>query len=204
MKKLLITATVTLACVAAFAQGKITSVNDSAHVVYMTTSPGGLLPTDAASAGLAAPTAITATLSVDLWAGTSSSSLQKMSTTSFGAIPGRWTSQSISTIPFTTLGFFQVQVYSTLAGSEAQAAAGSLWYYGVSDIFTVVPGTGASYNSIVATGTPASSTWAQGSYHIPASNNLGAIMLQANVPEPTTIALAGLGIASLMIFRRRK
>jgi hypothetical protein len=203
MKKLLITATATLACVAAFAQGKVQFVNDSLHLVYMTTDTGSLLPTDAASAGMATPATVNATLSVDLWAGTSANSLAKVSTTSFGAIPGKWTSQN-TVLPFAggSTDFYEVQVYATAAGSEANAKLTPLMYYGDSGVFTVVAGAGASYLSIVSS--LSSTTWAPGSYPVPGGSNLGAIMLQANVPEPTTLALAGLGIASLLAFRRRK
>jgi hypothetical protein len=37
-----------------------------------------------------------------------------------------------------------------------------------------------------------------------AAGNFGAIEVFATIPEPGTFALAGLGLASLLIFRRRK
>ena len=50
----------------------------------------------------------------------------------------------------------------------------------------------------------AQSTWAAGTFPVVGATGFGAIEVYATVPEPSMFALAGLGIASLLIFRRRK
>jgi hypothetical protein len=119
---------------------------------------------------------------------------------------GVWPSTTVSGFTAGAQYWFQVQVYDSVAGSYAAAAAATGEYYGESMLFQVNSSTGITPNSIVNSGGTAHSTWAPGVATVTAGNVLGleAIALQANVPEPTTIALAGLGIASLMIFRRRK
>jgi hypothetical protein len=210
MKKLILTVTVTLACVGAFAQGKVRLENNSLHLLYFTTDTSHLLAADQALAGLATLSngqgANGTTLAVDLWAGTSSGALAKIGQTSItsGALGGTFTGANYSTVPFTGVGFFQVQVYSLAAGSFASASTNSNQYYGASPVFTSTTSSGVPYFSIVQLTTPASSTWAVGSFDLGA-NNRGAISLQANIiPEPTTAALAGLALAGLAIFRRRK
>jgi len=216
MKKLILTCTVALACVGAFAQGKVRFVNDSVHLLYFTTDASKLATSDQALAGQATLSngqgATLATLAVDLWAGTSSSTLAKVSQTSIttGGLGGTFNGANVALpAPLNTpsVFFFQVQVYDVTAGSYAAASAANGEYYGASSIFTSQASSGAAYFSIVQTTPPANSTWAAGSFDLGAQavGDKGAIAIQLNsVPEPTSFALAGLGLAAVTIFRRRK
>jgi hypothetical protein len=213
MKKLILTCTVALACVGAFAQGKVRFVNDSLHLVYFTTDTTHLLAADQALAGQGTLSngqgANGQTLAADLWVGTSSSGLTKTATTSFttGGLAGTFTGANVAMAsPFNNplTYFFQVQVYDAASGSYASASTNSGHYYGESTVFQSSASSGAAYFSIVQLTTPASSTWAIGSFDLGAGNR-GAISLQANlIPEPATAALAGLALASVAILRRRK
>jgi len=214
MKQTFLTVTATLACVAAFAQGRVINGNDSLHLAYYSTDSNQLLPQDAALAGTgptSAPLASGHSLIEDLYAGTSSSSLVFVSSTTWQATPGRWVNAN-TILPSPIVGgvaqFFQIQVRDSLATTASQAQANNNQYYGFSQIFTAVPNSGAiSYNSLTATSAPANSTWANGSQDLSAlygAGARGAILIQANVPEPTTFALGGLGFAAFAILRRRK
>jgi hypothetical protein len=219
MKKLIVTSFATLACLGAFAQGHVRFVNDSLHLLYFTTDSTQLDPADQANAGK--PTAVNgrgslggATLAVDLFAGTSAGSLIKVATT---GIPTTGLGGSFSGANVNLPGvmanpgtyFFQVQVYDVSAGSYAGASGSNGLYYGESPIFTSTASSSPAYFSIVQHTSPAFSTWADGLQNEDAqvAGDRGAISIQMNnaiVPEPTTFALAGLGAAALLIFRRRK
>jgi hypothetical protein len=71
--------------------------------------------------------------------------------------------------------------------------AGYLGYFGTSGLFTAVPGTSIAYPFLYQTTAPVLSTWAA-----------GPIVANAIIPEPSSMVLAGLGAASLLLFRRRK
>jgi len=212
MKKLLVTATATLACLAAFAQGKVQFANDSLHLIYFSTD-GNLRPADASKAGTGVyggnmPAGVT--LVADLYAGTSSSSLALISTTTFNAVSkGRIVNATVDLpagLPGGTPQTFQVQIRDNSFATASAAAAG-LSYAGFSEIFTVIPNTGTAYNSIVNRGTPSFSSWNFGTLDLSTDSGLagarGAISVGV-VPEPASIALCGLGAAALLIFRRRK
>jgi len=210
MKRLILTLTASLACVAAFAQGKLSFANDSLHLVYYSSAVGGVRAQDSALAGQGVSSAtmpVGVTLVADLYAGTSSSALAIVSSTSFGATIGRYASVS-TLLPFAggSPEFFQVQVRdSTFANAAAAAAGGS--YSGASAIFTTVPGTSIAYNSIVNPNPPANSTWLAGTYDMSVQSGLAGargVIIVSTVPEPTSFALAGLGLAAVTIFRRRK
>jgi hypothetical protein len=200
-------ASTTLVC----AQGKVQFRNDSLHLVYFITNPNILLPGDQALAGQAVPSGGVlpsgATLAADLWAGTSSSSLAKVSSTTFDtfATAGSWTPLNV-VLPFPggVSAYFQVQVYDQRGGSASGARADFL-YVGLSPIFTAVPSSSTGYNSLVQTSAPAYSTWVPGTFSLDQvlSGAEGAIELRTFSPEPSVLALLGLGGAGLFALRRR-
>jgi len=214
MKKLVLTVTASLACLAAFAQGKINFNNDSLHLIYFTSDTARLDPADVALAGRAATTADAlggaVSILVDLYAGTSSDTLALVKTTGYAsAIPGRWTAAS-TTLPSSNpafpggqTAFFQVQAHESTVASAAAAQATTGVYYAFSSIFTAVPNANVAVNLYASP-----STWAAGTFALDASAGAGtegAIELSQNaVPEPASFALVGLGIAAVAIFRRRK
>jgi len=212
MKKTFLTIAATLACVAAFAQGKISFQNDSVHLVYYDSSTGGALSgkgvnSDNMPAGV--------TLVADLYMGTSSSSLNLYSTTSFGATvagPGKWNAASVlASSPFIGGGtsvFVVTQIRDSSFAAPAQwtpATAPFGTYYGTSQEFTYTLGSAPTYPPMWNT----AGTWAAGTFDMsatatPGSKGAIAVSSLAITPEPGTMALAGLGAAAMMVFRRRK
>jgi hypothetical protein len=222
MKKTLLTIALVTASVAAFAQGKVSLQNDSGSLYTLaqaggsqTEAPGGLATltlraggADAAAAGSAiaitGPLPSGVTLEIGLYGGTSSSSLTLQTHTLLNP-SGGGTGPSAGQGPFThvvtglpggVVDYFQVCVWdSAYASPQAALAAGS--YYGGDNIFSMTPGTSISYPAINSSAAPANSTWA-------AAGNENPLYVGVLIPEPTTFALAGLGAAALVIFRRRK
>jgi hypothetical protein len=198
MKKTLLSLALVIAAGAAFAQGKVGFQNDSTRVFTL----GTTLQSDAAFAGQGIPVAglPSGGLSALLYAGTSAGSLTLQTaiplTGSSIIAPGRMANkQVLLSIPGATVQQFQIVIVSTEAptvntivgGADRDAFAGSS-YFGTSGLFTFTPGTSVTYPVIYGAG----STWAS-----------GPVVVNA-VPEPSSMALAGLGAASLLIFRRRK
>jgi hypothetical protein len=209
MKKLLLTVTLCLACAAAFAQGKVRLVNDSLHLVYFTTDTARLGAADGALAGQAYTLGNGGqTLRIELWSGTASTSLSLVGTTDFTGQPGVgvWAGLNITLPTAAGSTFFAIDIYDAAAGDYQAASSGLGHYFGTSGLFTANSSGTIAPNSLVQHGAPANSTWADGTYNMDvlAPGYRGAVALSMNVPEPTTIALAGLGAAALMIFRRRK
>lgn len=212
MKKLILTVAASVACLAAFAQGRISFQTDSLHLVYYdNVAANGSLAGQAVSS-LNLPGGIS--LVADLYMGTSSSSLSLYSSTSFSATAGKWNTVSVTapTIPGGTTVFVVAQI------RDAASAAPSTWtpisepfgsYYGRSQEFTFVLGTSSlQYPPMYTTGASLGggfSTWAPGTYNMDfvSPGQRGGIAV-APVPEPTSFALAGLGAAAMLIFRRRK
>jgi hypothetical protein len=209
MKKALLTLALAVVSVAAMAQGRVQFVNDGLHNYYFTASASGLLAGDQGLAGLATPLGGVlpsgVALRADLYGGTSAGSLTLISSTTLSsATPGRQNTSVVVT-PFAAgvPAFFQVQIRDANFATAALSQAGNS-YYGSSIIFTVNPANSPATSSIINHGGIALSTWTDGTYDL-GGGQFGAIMIQANpVPEPTSMALAGLGAASLLIFRRRK
>jgi hypothetical protein len=192
---------------AAFGQGKVAFANDSLHLVYYDPNPLDLRPADAALAGQGVDSAnmpAGVTLVADLYAGSSSTSLSLVSTTTFSVTIGRFALVNLvlpNGLPGGTAHFFQVQIRdNAFASADASAAAGS--YSGESTIFTMVPGSSIVYNSIVSPGTPGSSTWAPGAFDMSAQSGLsgarGVILVSGAIPEPCGLALWLLGIGLLV------
>jgi len=197
MKKVLLTLALVAVTAASFAQGKINMVNDAAHLVQFG-SAGVLKGADAALAGTAATSAATpsgATLLVDLWGGTTAGSMTLQQTTTLGIGPsagffGPRTFTSAN-LPGAAQAFMQVKVRE-VGFTTAELAQTGGGYYGFSPVFTFNPSSTIAFNSIVVAGGTALSTWAAGPINV------------SVVPEPSSIALAGIGAASLLIFRRKK
>lgn len=199
MKKTLVTMALLATCVGAFAQGKITMANDSNHLLYFGT---GVKGGDVAGAKVTA--ASTTSLLIDLYGGADAGSMILQTTTTVSASiaggfgPLNFTSPNVAGA---TTGTFQVKVREVGFATAELAQAGGA-YYGFSSIFTFRPSSSIAFNSIVNAGGTALSTWAAGNVALP-GGGFGAISVQV-VPEPSSMALAGLGAASLLIFRRRK
>jgi len=212
MKKVVLTLTASLACLAAFAQGKISFQTDTLHLVYFQDVAGhsngeaiylGNMPG-------------TATLVADLYMGTSSGSLFLYSSTTFTATPGKWASTSVQATANSVTGAPAVAggttVFVVTQIRDAASAAPNQWspglapfgtYYGVSSEFQFTLGSAATYPTMFA---PANGNWAPGTVDMSgygAGAWKGAIGVSP-VPEPTSMALLGLGTAAMLIFRRRK
>ena len=177
------------------AQGKINFINDSLHLVYW--SPTFLLPGDAALAGR--PYAVGDSgriFTVELWAGTSSTSLALQSTADFTgqSALGKWNSKNVTlaTIPAGPI-FFLINIHDTADV-----------YFGTSGIFMCNASGTIAYNSLCNHNSPASSTWTDGTYDLSGQVGLpgatGAIVL-STFPEPTVTALSGLAVALLLLRR---
>jgi PEP-CTERM motif len=216
MKKLVLTLTASLACLAAFAQGKINFQNDSLHLAYWGPTAGALagaaVNTDSMPAGLAG-------IAADLYMGTSASSLALYQTTAFGPLangPGKWlaaqtlaTSSTVNPSAPLILGgtsvFVEVVVRSTERAADTTFTPSDANLYaawGASALFNFNLGSGTTYPIMwnQTAGNWGLGTWPMDQY---GPGSRGAILVNL-VPEPTSFALAGLGAAALLIFRRRK
>jgi len=197
MKKVLLTLALVAVTAASFAQGKINMVNDANHLVQFGTV---LKPADVALQGANATSAATpsgATLLVDLYGGANAGSMILQTTTVLGIGPS---AGFFGPLNFTSpnvgggvVGTFQVKVRQVGFATAELAQAGE-GYFGFSPIFTMKPSSTIAFNSIVNAGGTSLSTWAAG----PIAINY------VPVPEPSSMALAGIGAASLLIFRRKK
>ncbi|NOS72462.1 MAG: PEP-CTERM sorting domain-containing protein [Verrucomicrobia bacterium] len=186
----------------AFAQGKINMVNDSTRLVYFAAT----LPADAAFYGQKVPAVLPSgiTLMVDLYGGTTQDSMTLQRTTVINpAIPG-----SFGPITFTSVNlpgdvdaFFQIQVRDS-AYPTAQLAMLGGSYIGFSQIFTMRPGTSIAFNAINNPGGTALSTWQPGTYDL-GGGEFGAIVIPL-IPEPSSLAILGVGAACFQFFRRRR
>jgi len=199
MKKTLLTVALVTASLAAFAQGKVSLAQDGGSLVTMADA-AHLKAQDAAFAGQAAPTNLSASLEVGLYGGTASGSLTLQTSELLypnGGLPNGWwaTAHCITVMPGWVPGqvaYFQVVVWDS-AYTTPTAANAAASYYGADNIFAMTPGSSITYPNIYNAG---NSTWAAVGDESP--------LVVGIVPEPTTLALAGLGAAALVIFRRRK
>ncbi len=209
MKKTLLTLTLVAATAAAFAQGKVSFGNDSQHYFVLGTVSsadvglGGGVASTSGNTVSGAPGAIPvsplpsgATLVAALYGGTTAGNMTLQKSVTLDATgwlqAGRMVPQNVvlTGIPGAAPAFFQIYVYNgAYATPQAAEAAGA--YFGTSGQFTTSPGGSLSYPGLVSGG-PANSTWT--------ANNL----VVSTIPEPSTFALAGLGAAAMLIFRRRK
>jgi hypothetical protein len=203
----------------AFAQGKIGFNNDSLHLVYWDPI---LSPTSVQGQAVNSdniPNFVQG-LVVDLYMGTSSSLLHLYATTTFGPLaagPGKWTSQSVIAntnattgappIPGGTTVFVEVAVHSIEEASpnifDPAFFANNFLLFGFSTEFTFTLGGGITYPPMWS---QTSGTWPPGTFPMDqyGSGSRGAIDLHWIIPEPSTFALSGLGVAAMLILRRRK
>jgi hypothetical protein len=214
MKKLFVVLIASLFCTAAFAQGKVNFLTDTLHLVYWGPTAGTLfgqaVASDNAPSGLAG-------LAVDLYLGTSSSQLYLYSSATFRPLapfPGTFSGGTViananaatgaPAIPAGTTVFVEVQVHDTSAPPPNifTGLPDAFQAYGTSSLFNF------TLSSLIAPPILANQTagnWPLGTFNMDqyGAGSLGAIQVNL-IPEPTTAALAGLGAAAMLIFRRRK
>jgi hypothetical protein len=132
---------------------------------------------------------------LEILAGTSAGSLTARAATGFltggGAGYVNGGVLTLAGIPGGTTAFIQVRAWNTALGATydaavANGAAGNA--YGIGNVFQVTTGNPAGQPPT----TPAILV------------GLTSFNLNPVIPEPSTFVLAGLGIASLLLFRRRK
>lgn len=199
MKKHILTIALSAISLAAFAQGKVAVQNDATRLVSYTTDTTYLLAADAGKAGTAVPN--TSVLKYQLYASPGDMTANWMAvgpvtTLQSGSPAGRIaalpvTLPSSPAFPGSTRATFQIKFFDASVASYDAAASVLGKYYGATPVFTAIPGASAN-NPLWQPNTPSLSTWAA-----------GAVYVGVNVPEPASASIIGLGLASLLVFRRR-
>lgn len=196
MKKTLLTLSLVVVAAAAFAQGKVSLANDTLSPITLAAA-GGCYAADTALAGMAVPTTGALPsgkiLTVGLYGGTTAGSLTLQGKVDLNPAGGTGydagtltpTKIVLTGIPGGATAFFQVKVWENTFANYDAATSG---YLGVGNPFTMTPGASIAYPNTYNGG---ATTWS-------------ATPIVVTVPEPSTMALAGLGAAALLIFRRRK
>jgi len=205
MKKIIVSTLLAMAAVASFGQGSISIGNGITATRFPIYAPQLADPTTqvVGSSSLSAPTGTTVytgallqgtRYAIEFWAGPSSatdfSGLTLITTTTFrtatgNVLPAGLTTTILGTIAnvpadgFAKLG---VRVWDTLSVGGSSYATASI--RGQSPTLSLSGGLGGGLT------TP--------------PNWVGQSFSLVSVPEPTSMALAGIGAASLVIFRRRK
>jgi hypothetical protein len=193
MKKLLLTGLLAGLSLAAFAQGTVTLNNsdNAAGSPPSTATSGGLFFLDSGSG----PVAIGQDFNVVFMMGPASG-------------------------PTTTVSFIGTQAGGPANGDNAFGAG---TFFDLSANNYAVPGATTSCTMIIQAWTGSSATYAGATFkgtatytqrladpnasppqQTPALIDMPSIVMTGSVPEPSTFALAGLGAAALLIFRRRK
>lgn len=207
MKKLTLTAVTSLACLTAFAQGKIGFATDSLHLVAW--EDGSAVNSDHIIPGLPG-------IAAYLYLGTSSSQLFLYSGTTFGTLasgPGKWSLLNVQANANPTTGapaipsgtvFVEVAVLSTEKAAPNIFDPGTISTFaanGVSTEFSFLLGTGVTYP--VLYGPNSGGSWPAGTFPMDqyGVGSRAAIVLG---PEPSAMALTGLGAAAMMILRRKR
>jgi len=224
MKKILLVAAATLVGVGAFAQGKLSFQVNSDNLIYLTTAVSGFLPGDAtktADWGMGAGPVALPGSSLYTGAGSTAAALGGTWVVSLlgGAAPGSLslqTTASLADASSSNFGGIAANVDTTLAGFPAGTPAyfqvqvsNGAGYLGLSIPFQATP-LASVYGPVWQAGAPVNSTWTPGTQEMTdfvanigaGSGYLGGIAVAA-VPEPGTFALAGLGLAALLVLRRR-
>jgi hypothetical protein len=220
--KVLLTSTLCLlvGVLSCFAQGKIGFGNDSVHLAYYSDLEG-----DYGGAIYDGDGYLGRNMVADLYMGTSSTLLYLYATATFTSTPGEWNPVNVKADGTTLYGapttgpaiasgsvFIMAQVRDTggpaettinssqlAAGQWSMAAAQGLTYCLWSQEFAFTLGTLVVYP--VMWNTP---DWTPGTQNMSeyGAGEKGAVPYV--VPEPASFALAGLGGAAMLIFRRRK
>jgi len=214
MKKTLLTLALVAATAAAFAQGKIQVQNDGASPIQLADS-NHVLAADQGVAGqnlntsAALPSGKLLTLGVYVGATSSSLSLAALSSASpstanpfllngatGSGVPGALVTQKFQLAGFAGgTVFVQYKVWDSAFPDFASALAGNS-YTGQNNVFSITLGTGISYPATTSGG---GTTWTTAGNENPLIvGTPGSV-----TPEPGTMALAGLGAAAMMVFRRR-
>jgi len=200
MKKLILTTLTSLAAVAAFAQGTVNFLNDA---VTLTSPPDRLIRFGSANTpgnvfGTAGAAAVGTNIFVQLYFGStttaSSSALTAVSLApaklrgSTTTAPGVWSGGGFRTLDGFAFGSGDVllQVRAWDIGPTGTATFDTATVRGASTVFTYT--------------IPSSSGAPGGDFILKNFSSFGVDV----VPEPATFALAGLGAAALLVFRRRK
>jgi len=190
MKKVILALALVAVTAASFAQGKVNMNNDATRAV--TFGPNAKVgDTTGGLASLANGSG--AVLQVDLFGGLTAGSMTLQQSTTMGPVAGIFGPKTfVATVAGAIDTFWQVKIREVgFATAELSQAGGG--YAGFSPVFTFRASTSIAFNAINVTGGTALSTWAA-----------APILINATpVPEPTSMALAGIGAASLLIFRRR-
>ena len=153
MEKLILTLLVTSASLAAFAQGKISFLNDPSHLFIYSSF---LRPADSALANQpvsSAPTPSGLTFAFDLYGGTAFSNMTLQATTMIGTTPGLLIPVNFTSpnLPGGVAATFQIRAReSTFATFELAQLGGGFW--GWSENFTMTPSSTIAFNSIVNAG----------------------------------------------------
>jgi len=149
----------------AFGQGRMQLANNSLWLVYFTTDAAHLYAADADLAGDAVTSVATpsgVTFLADLYAGTSSSSLTLVSTTTMSPIAaGRFNSLNVTLpgIPADETAWFEIRIRDSSFAPGLVQVSGS--YFGSSGIFSAVP-QNVVFHPIFQPTFPVFSTWAPG------------------------------------------
>ena len=208
MKKILLSSLLAMATVASFAQGTINIGNGITSTRFPIYGPqvGSETVATVGNGNLSAPTGSTVftggllsgtRYAIEFWAGPSSavdfSGLTLITTTTFRtaavatALPNGITATTASAVPGVAAGLtakLGVRVWDTQSGATYALAGVS----GQSALFL-----SSGLGGIDGGGNPVLSP-----------NWVGQSFSLTTIPEPSSMALAGIGAASLLIFRRRK
>ncbi len=214
MKKGFVVLSAMCLCFGVFAQGKVTIQNDDTRLVVFNDYSVYMMPQDRSLAGQPVPTTGPLPSGVflvfGLYAGTSPSTMSLVTGVPAGqtipavvpinslagsGLPAGWITPTHAILPFEggSLAYMQVKVWdANFPSFEAQISSVGWYgaYLGETAVFTMTPGlsTKLTYPGISNGG---GSTW------------FGPVGIGV-VPEPSTFALAGLGTAALLVFRRRR
>ena len=187
--------TASLFSLTAFAQGKIAFINDSLHLCYYQPFSFGALGGQGIDSGHMPPGI---TFVADLYIGTSSSSLSLISSTTFSSSAGKWNQVNVMVpgVPGGTSVFVMAAIQDSASAPPATWTPGTTppayLYWGTSVEFPFVLGLGPTYPPMYIQGTWPAGTFPMDQY---GTGSRGAIFV--GIPEPSALALLGLGAAIL-------